>query len=126
MAIFVRKSRRGDWDRVAADTPADLAFPANVLADILDNENEVSVWEVSDPPAAAELDTIVAALHARNVSNLTDVTLRVISDWKVKRTWPHHEEHSRRVFGYEAERSEQAPGDSDQFGRRRNRFGKSF
>ncbi|QOZ66574.1 hypothetical protein WN72_09450 [Bradyrhizobium arachidis] len=85
MAIFVRKSRRGDWDRVAADTPADLAFPANVLADILDNENEVSVWEVSDPPAAAELDTIVAALHARNVSNLTDVTLRVISDWKVKK-----------------------------------------
>jgi hypothetical protein len=82
-AVYVRKSRKGDWDKVA-DTPADLTFPANVLADILDNENEISVWEVSEPPKEEALQTIVAALHARGISNLSDVTLRVISGWKIK------------------------------------------
>lgn len=83
-SVYVRKSRKGDWDQVTGDAPEDLMFPANVLADILDNENEVSVWQVSDPPTSEELDTIVAALHARGVSNLSEVTLRVISGWKVK------------------------------------------
>ncbi|MFT4116547.1 hypothetical protein [Bradyrhizobium sp.] len=82
--LFIRKSRRGDWDAIKEDTPADLTFPANVLSDILDSENEISVWEVSDPPKPEELDRIVAALHARNVNNLTDVTFRLISGWRVK------------------------------------------
>jgi len=83
MPLYVRKSRKGDWDRVAKDTPEEVDFPANVLADLLDNENEISVWEVSDPPGP-EIDTIVAALHSRGVSNLSDVTLRVISGWMIK------------------------------------------
>lgn len=83
-SLYVRKSRKGDWDQVTDETPENLEFPANILADILDNENEISVWEVSDPPTQEELDAIVAALHPRGIGNLSDVTLRVISGWKVK------------------------------------------
>ncbi|MEY9466330.1 hypothetical protein ABH973_006743 [Bradyrhizobium ottawaense] len=82
--VFVRKSRRGDWDKVTDQTAVDLSFPANVLSDILDDENEISVWEVSEDLDAEELDLIVAALHGRNTGSLSEVTLRVISGWKVK------------------------------------------
>jgi hypothetical protein len=83
MPLFVRKSRSGSWDGVTDQTPEDLTFPADVLADVLDGQNEVSVWEVDDLKGP-ELDHIVAALHAPTAQNLSDVTFRVVSDWYVK------------------------------------------
>lgn len=84
MALFVRKSRsRGNWDNINNETPEDLAFPADVLADVLDSANELSVWEVNDPPGS-ELEIIAAALHYHSATDLSDMTFRVISDWKLK------------------------------------------
>ncbi|WP_439375381.1 hypothetical protein [Bradyrhizobium sp. DASA03120] len=83
-SLFIRKSRRGDWDKVDPGAAADLSFPADVLSDILDEENEVSVWEVDEALDPGEVDVIAAALHNRGVGNLSDVTLRVISEFKVK------------------------------------------
>ncbi|HZP76599.1 MAG TPA: hypothetical protein VFB45_10685 [Pseudolabrys sp.] len=83
MALFARKSRGGNWESLTADGPFDLSFPTDVLADMLDGANEVSVWRVEDPPGV-ELEILAAALHAKSVENLTDVTFRFISDWQVK------------------------------------------
>jgi hypothetical protein len=83
MALFARKSRSGNWDNVTDQTLEDLTFPSDVLADVLDGENEVSVWEVEDPPGPA-LDQIAAALHTQTANNLSEMTFRFISDWCVK------------------------------------------
>lgn len=81
MALFVRKSRIGDWDRVTKETPEDGTFPADVLADILEGGNEVSVWEFD---SEQELDVLIAALHSPEANDLSDMTFRFISDWKIK------------------------------------------
>jgi hypothetical protein len=83
MALFARKSSGGNWDNVSKDTLEDLTFPADVLADILDSANEISVWEVDDPPGP-ELNILAAALHSQEAPNLSDMTFRFISDWRVK------------------------------------------
>jgi hypothetical protein len=83
MVWFVRKSSRGDWDKVTAETPEDLTFPADVLSDILDTENEISVWQVDDLNSP-ELVSLAAALHSPAAQNLGDVTFRRISDWRIK------------------------------------------
>src|ERR1700722_444860 len=76
--LFVRKSRSiGNWDSVNDQTPEDLNFPADVLADVLDAGNEVSVWEID--PESSELEYLVAALHRSADENLSDVTFRVVS-----------------------------------------------
>jgi hypothetical protein len=64
MALFARKSVGGNWDKISNETPEDLSFPADVLADTLDGANEVSVWEINDPPGD-ELDILAAALHSQ-------------------------------------------------------------
>jgi len=64
MVWFLRKSSRGNWDSITSETAEDLEFPADVLSDILDEENEVSVWEIDDPQGP-ELNVVVAALHSR-------------------------------------------------------------
>src|SRR5580658_4002976 len=84
MVLFARKSRGGgNWDNVTSDTLEDLAFPADLVAEILDGADEVSVWEIDDPPGP-ELKILVAALHPQDATNLSDMTFRIISDWKVR------------------------------------------
>jgi|ERR1700733_4749201 len=81
--LFVRKSRGvGNWDGVDSQTAEDLNFPADVLSDVLDAGNEVSIWEVD--PQSTDMDYLVAALHRKTEENLSDVTFRVISDWRIK------------------------------------------
>jgi hypothetical protein len=61
-----------------------MTFPSDVLADLLDGANEISVWEIGDDANGPEVDHLVAALHSQGAQNLSDMTLRVISDWKIK------------------------------------------
>jgi hypothetical protein len=80
--LFLRKSRStGNWDSVNDETPEDLNFPADVLADVLDMGNEVSVWELD--PESPEMDYLVAALHRPTDENLSDATFRVLSAWRL-------------------------------------------
>jgi hypothetical protein len=94
MTLFVRLSRGGNWDTVQ-DNPGDLSFPADVIADFLDAEGQVSLWKLADDLGKLERDPskttdalylsedvqrISAALHRSDVNTLHPVTLRVISN----------------------------------------------
>lgn len=81
--VFVRQSKRGDWEGVTKETPEDLSFPADVLADVFTGgDNEISVWEIDDSNAS-EMGYVAAALHGATATNLSDMTFRVISQWRV-------------------------------------------
>jgi hypothetical protein len=82
MAFFARKCGSGNWDSITKETPEDLAFPADVLADLLGAANEVSVWEVDDADGP-EVEILAAALQRPNVGSLSDVTFRFISKWRL-------------------------------------------
>jgi hypothetical protein len=79
--FYIRQSRGGNWDNVVAETPEDTSFPADVLADIYDLHGQVSVWEV-ETLNAPEVGYLAAALHS-GLGKLSDVTLRVVSDWRL-------------------------------------------
>ena len=83
MAIFVRQSRIGNWDNISSETLEETTFPADVLADLLSNEAQISFWQFDDIDSP-EMDRLVAALHAQNTQNLSDMTFRVITDWRIK------------------------------------------
>ncbi|MGJ4945134.1 hypothetical protein ACQR1W_31555 [Bradyrhizobium sp. HKCCYLS1011] len=82
MALLARKSTGVIWDSVTDQTPEDLDFPADVLADLLEGGNEISVWEVADRDGP-EMDRVAAALHSPNAQNLSEMTFRFISEWRL-------------------------------------------
>jgi hypothetical protein len=106
-SLFARISTGGNWDTITDETPEDSTFPADVLADILKGGNEVSVWEVAHAPSQKELDAqdlgpaldrLAAALHSEHAGDLSEVTFRIISDWKIKQLHlPMAKEHGASV-----------------------------
>ena len=82
MVFFARKCGSANWAGITEETPEDLTFPADVLADILDVANEVSVWQVEDHDGS-EVEILAAALHSPNAGNLSDMTFRFISKWRL-------------------------------------------
>jgi hypothetical protein len=80
--LFARVCGSGNWDSVNSETPEDLTFPADVLADVLDHVNEVSVWQIDNPPGI-ELEILAAAIQPPHAGTLSDKTFRIISDWKI-------------------------------------------
>jgi hypothetical protein len=80
--FYIRQSRVGNWDVILDSTPEDLAFPADILADIVDPNCETSVWEVASLDSA-DIDYLVPALIPRSASNFTEIKLRIISGWKL-------------------------------------------
>ena len=81
--LFVRQSRGGDWDSVSESTAEDLNFPADVLADVVDTDCQISIWEVSGLDAP-EVDFLVPALVPRSATGFSQITFRFISDWKLE------------------------------------------
>jgi hypothetical protein len=93
-SLYARKSVGGNWDVINDETPEDATFPADVLADVLEGKNEVSVWEVAQAANQKELEaqdigpalnTLAAALHSEHAHDLSDVSLRLVSDFGIKR-----------------------------------------
>lgn len=93
-SLFARLSTGGDWDAITDKTLEDSTFPADVLADILNAGNEVSVWEIAQAQNQKELDAqdldpaldrLAAALHSEHAADLSEVTFRIVSGWKIER-----------------------------------------
>jgi hypothetical protein len=55
-----------------------------VLADVLDLDRETSIWRV-DALDAPEIKYIIAALHQESAVNLSDMTLRFVSEWRLQK-----------------------------------------
>jgi len=93
MPFYVRLIKGDEWDSVSSTTGEDTSFPATVLTDVLDTQGETSVWAI---PAlqtdnrkpnleGREMARIVAALHLPPVDNLSEMTFRIISDFRLDR-----------------------------------------
>jgi hypothetical protein len=65
MSLFVRQSRGGNWDSVTI-------------------EGQTSIWEV-DSLVSPEMGRLVAALHSSGAQGLSDMTFRVVSDWRLNK-----------------------------------------
>jgi hypothetical protein len=92
MPILVRLSKSNGWDKVTKDSIEDTSFPADVLADCVDIESDISVWQVHDgnpqelDPNLPQLVRVAAALHHSTDQKLSDMTFRVVSEWRLKQT----------------------------------------
>jgi hypothetical protein len=80
--FYVRQTYSAAWDSISDSTPEDLNFPCEVVGELIDSQMETSVWEVTDLDAP-EINHLLAALHSPNAKNLSEMTFRFVSAWRL-------------------------------------------